>query len=121
MSRTLQSGTKCCRRCHREHRLHKVTIPARFGLVPQPWLLHFLRLSPALRRSFGNWKLDPMNGTPHLLIVDDDKELCALLSTFLARHGYRVSTAHDGKAMMQILEAARVNLVILDLMLPGDD
>jgi two-component system, OmpR family, response regulator len=62
-----------------------------------------------------------MNGTPHLLIVDDDKELCALLSKFLTRHGYRVSMAHDGKAMTQILEASRVNLVILDLMLPGDD
>jgi len=62
-----------------------------------------------------------MNGTPHLLIVDDDKELCALLSKFLARHGYRVSAAHDGKAMMQILDASRINLVILDLMLPGDD
>jgi len=62
-----------------------------------------------------------MNGTPHLLIVDDDKELCALLSKFLTRHGYRVSTAHDGKAMMQVLEASRINLVILDLMLPGDD
>jgi two-component system OmpR family response regulator len=62
-----------------------------------------------------------MNGTPHLLIVDDDTELCALLSKFLTRHGYRVSIAHDGKAMMQILEASRINLVILDLMLPGDD
>ena len=62
-----------------------------------------------------------MNGTPHLLIVDDDKELCALLSKFLTRHGYRVSMAHDGKAMTQILEASRINLVILDLMLPGDD
>jgi two-component system OmpR family response regulator len=62
-----------------------------------------------------------MNVTPHLLIVDDDKELCALLSKFLTRHGYRISMAHDGKAMTQILEASRVNLVILDLMLPGDD
>jgi two-component system, OmpR family, response regulator len=62
-----------------------------------------------------------MNVTPHLLIVDDDKELCALLSKFLTRHGYRVSVAHDGKAMTQLLEASRINLVILDLMLPGDD
>jgi two-component system, OmpR family, response regulator len=61
------------------------------------------------------------NGTPHLLIVDDDTELCALLSKFLTRHGYRVSIAHDGRAMTQILEASRINLVILDLMLPGED
>jgi two-component system OmpR family response regulator len=58
---------------------------------------------------------------PHLLIVDDDKELCSLLSKFLSRHGYRVSVAHNGSEMASILEASRVNLVILDLMLPGED
>jgi two-component system OmpR family response regulator len=62
-----------------------------------------------------------MNAQPHLLIVDDDKELCALLSKFLARHGYRVSIAHNGGEMASILEASRVSLVILDLMLPGED
>jgi two-component system OmpR family response regulator len=62
-----------------------------------------------------------MNAAPHLLIVDDDKELCALLSKFMGRHGYRVSIAHDGNEMTQVLETSRVNLVILDLMLPGED
>jgi len=62
-----------------------------------------------------------MNAAPHLLIVDDDKELCALLSKFLGRHGYRVSIAHNGSEMASILEASRVNLVVLDLMLPGED
>ena len=62
-----------------------------------------------------------VNGTPHILIVDDDKELCALLSKFLTRQGYRVSVAHNGTAMAAILETARINLVVLDLMLPGDD
>ena len=61
------------------------------------------------------------NATPHILIVDDDKELCALLSRFLTRQGYRVSVAHNGTAMAAILETARINLVVLDLMLPGDD
>jgi two-component system, OmpR family, response regulator len=55
----------------------------------------------------------------HLLIVDDDKEICALLSKFLVEHGYRVSVAHDGRAMMQTLESARIDLIVLDLMLPG--
>ncbi len=59
--------------------------------------------------------------TPHLLIVDDDAEICALLSRFLVKHGYRVTTARDGPAMFRALEAARINLVILDLMLPGED
>jgi two-component system OmpR family response regulator len=62
-----------------------------------------------------------MNAAPHLLIVDDDKELCTLLSKFLGRHGYRVSIAHNGNEMAQILETSRVSLVILDLMLPGED
>lgn len=62
-----------------------------------------------------------MNPMPHLLIVDDDKEICALVSKFLIQHGYRVSIAHDGRAMMQSLQNARINLVILDLMLPGED
>ncbi|WP_024512391.1 response regulator [Bradyrhizobium sp. ARR65] len=62
-----------------------------------------------------------MNAAPHLLIVDDDRELCSLLSKFLSRHGYRVSIAHSGSEMASILEASRISLVILDLMLPGDD
>src|SRR5580704_9015185 len=62
-----------------------------------------------------------MSAPAHLLIVDDDKELCALLSKFLAQQGYRVSVAHNGNAMSLILEASRINLVILDLMLPGED
>jgi two-component system, OmpR family, response regulator len=62
-----------------------------------------------------------MNGMPHLLIVDDDREICALLSKFLAQHGYRLSIAHDGRAMTQTLDNARINLVVLDLMLPGED
>src|ERR1700733_1228031 len=62
-----------------------------------------------------------MNYKAHLLIVDDDKELCELLSKFLTRQGYRVSVAHNGAGMTQILESARINLIVLDLMLPGDD
>jgi two-component system OmpR family response regulator len=56
---------------------------------------------------------------PHLLIVDDDREICALLSKFLGDHGYRVSVAADGEAMMEVLANARVDLVVLDIMLPG--
>ena len=62
-----------------------------------------------------------MNYKAHLLVVDDDKELCLLLSKFLAEQGYRISIAHDGSAMAGILRGSRVDLVILDLMLPGED
>ena len=62
-----------------------------------------------------------MTRTPHLLIVDDDREIRDLLSRFLRKHGYRVDTAGDGRAMWQALAAGRFDLVILDLMLPGED
>ena len=62
-----------------------------------------------------------MDGSRHILVVDDDKEIRALLSDFLARSGYRVSVAQNGAAMMQTLGAARIDLVILDIMMPGED
>jgi len=57
----------------------------------------------------------------HILIVDDDPEICGLLSKFLKRHDYRVTGAQSGTAMFQALAASTVDLVILDLMLPGED
>src|ERR1700748_3607374 len=62
-----------------------------------------------------------MQGTPHLLVVDDDREICELLSNFLAKHGLRVSIAHDARSMTQALQTGRISLVVLDLMLPGED
>jgi two-component system OmpR family response regulator len=59
--------------------------------------------------------------SPHLLIVDDDREIRSLLSGFFSRHGFRVSTAEDGRAMRQVLGSAKIDLVVLDLMLPGED
>ncbi|MBP1150604.1 MULTISPECIES: response regulator [Methylocaldum] len=63
----------------------------------------------------------PMSKSPRILIVDDDRELRQLLSGFLARHGYRVDAAADGHAMARAMDVARFDLVVLDLMLPGDD
>ncbi len=57
----------------------------------------------------------------HLLVVDDDRQLRELLTRFLGKHGYRVTTARDGQEMRQALKDWRIDLVILDLMLPGDD
>jgi two-component system OmpR family response regulator len=62
-----------------------------------------------------------MERTPHILIVDDDREICSLTSQILTRHGFRVSTARDGIEMFRVLEAARIDLLVLDLMLPGED
>jgi two-component system OmpR family response regulator len=59
--------------------------------------------------------------TPHILIVDDDREIRNLLGQFLGKHGYRVSAARDGGEMNRLLEASRFDLIVLDLMLPGED
>jgi two-component system OmpR family response regulator len=58
---------------------------------------------------------------PHILVVDDDQEIRNLVAQFLKRHGFRVDTAADGVAMFRMLEAGRFDLVVLDLMLPGED
>ena len=59
--------------------------------------------------------------SPHILIVDDDREIRDLLARFLAKHGYRVEVAADGRAMRKALAEWRIDLVVLDLMMPGED
>ncbi len=58
---------------------------------------------------------------PHLLVVDDDREIRELLSGYLGNQGFEVSTVADGQAMDDWLAAHRPDLVVLDLMLPGED
>ncbi len=62
-----------------------------------------------------------MTEMPHILVVDDNREILDLLKRFMTKHEYRVSTATDGKAMRKILEKGRIDLIVLDLMLPGED
>ena len=57
----------------------------------------------------------------HILVVDDDREIRDLLSRFLSKNGYRVTTAGDGKEMRRALADWKVDLIVLDLMLPGED
>ncbi len=57
----------------------------------------------------------------HLLIVDDDQEIRALLKRFLTKQGFRVSTAADSAEMGEILGKWKIDLVVLDRMLPGED
>ena len=57
----------------------------------------------------------------HLLVVDDDREIRDLLGRFLRRRGYRVTAAQDGREMRQGLADWHIDLIILDLMLPGED
>ena len=61
-------------------------------------------------------------GRPHRIwVVDDDPELRQLLSTYLSEQGYEVRCMGDGAQLMARLEGQRTDLLVLDLMLPGDD
>ncbi len=62
-----------------------------------------------------------MNAHPSVLLVDDDNEITDLLSAYLARFQFDVHTAHDASGMREQLRAHAIDLVVLDLMLPGTD
>jgi two-component system, OmpR family, response regulator len=62
-----------------------------------------------------------MNDRPHLLIVDDDREIRTLLGQYLEKHEFRTTLVPDGKEMRRVMERSRVDLIVLDLMLPGED
>ncbi len=62
-----------------------------------------------------------MNSREHILVVDDDPEIRDLLWQYLGKNGYRVTAVGDGTAMWQALEQTRIDLIVLDVMLPGKD
>ena len=62
-----------------------------------------------------------MEQAPHILIVDDDSRLRRGLSKFLGEQGLRVTMAEDGRDMRGKLASARIDLIILDVMMPGED
>ena len=62
-----------------------------------------------------------MEASPHILIVDDHREIRDLVGRALTREGFRVTAVGDGKAMRHALADARIDLILLDLMLPGED
>ena len=62
-----------------------------------------------------------MTTPDHVLVVDDDAEIRSLLREYLQKNGYRVTAVADGKGLWAALDAGRVDIVVLDLMLPGDD
>jgi two-component system OmpR family response regulator len=62
-----------------------------------------------------------MEAEPHVLVVDDDREIRDLISRFLRKNGLRVDVAAGGVAMRQALAQSKIDLVILDRVLPGED
>src|SRR4029079_2834439 len=57
----------------------------------------------------------------HILVVDDDPEIRTLIAEYLEKNGFRASALRDGRELMRTLEEHAVDLVVLDLMLPGID
>ena len=62
-----------------------------------------------------------MSERPHVLIVDDDREIRGLLAQYLEKHDFRTTAVADGREMRRVLERSHVDLLVLDLMLPGED
>ena len=62
-----------------------------------------------------------MASPPHILVVEDDREISALVAKYLRANECRVSVAGDGREMDRVLAESRIDLIVLDLMLPGED
>src|SRR6202023_3815297 len=77
-------------------------------------------------RRFGRWRTRAMqhpkdtseNATPHLLIVDDDLDLCEVLTRYLEAEDFRVSSAHTGTEGSKAGIEGSYGLIVLDVMLP---
>ena len=62
-----------------------------------------------------------MEPAPHIALVDDHRDIRDLVSRYLSQHGYRVSVAENGAALRRLLERSAPDLVVLDIMMPGED
>jgi signal transduction histidine kinase len=62
-----------------------------------------------------------MDAQAHLLVVDDHREIRDSLNAYLCKHGYRVSTADSAVAVRKVLMSSAIDLVVLDIMMPGED
>ena len=66
-------------------------------------------------------QMSSSNELPRIFIVDDDAKIRQMLSRYFEGEGFQVTTAEDGSAMRKRLADTRVDLVLLDLVLAGDD
>ena len=62
-----------------------------------------------------------MDHVDHILIVDDDREIRELVGNYLKKNGLRTTVVADGRQMRSFLESTPVDLIVLDIMMPGDD
>ena len=62
-----------------------------------------------------------MSAALHIAVIDDNREIRELLARYLGEHGYRVSTAENAASFRRQMEASAPDLLVLDIMMPGDD
>lgn len=62
-----------------------------------------------------------MEQTPHILIVDDHREIRDLLAKFLRKHEMRITVAPDVAEAKKVLKTSAIDLIVLDIMMPGED
>jgi DNA-binding response OmpR family regulator len=62
-----------------------------------------------------------MAGEPHVLIVDDERDILDPLASYLSKNGFRASKARDAAAAREILAAHSVDIALIDIMMPGED
>src|SRR5262245_19626398 len=62
-----------------------------------------------------------MESVPHIAVVDDHRDIRDLVGKYLSQHGFRISVAESGAALRRLLERGAPDLIILDVMMPGED
>jgi len=80
--------------------------------IPDTWYWNCARMNAIVA---------PMDLETRILIVDDDAGIRKLISSFLGKHGFRTDTAASPAAMRECLEAETYDLIVLDVMMPGED
>jgi two-component system, OmpR family, response regulator len=83
------------------------------------YLIFMENIYPQLHRSFGNSL--GFVGNRHILVVDDQQEICDLVHGYLTEEGFRVSIANNGAGLRDEMARSKIDLVILDLLLGGED
>src|SRR5580698_4206844 len=78
------------------------------------------KLQRSLRPGLHRRMLQGMDQSPHILVVDDDREIRDLLARFLEKQHIRVTAVRDGKEARRAWLNGHYQLVVLDLMLPGE-
>ena len=65
--------------------------------------------------------IDQLSQSASILVVDDDREILGLISDFLCKHGFRIDTAERAAQAEEKIQSQRVDLIILDVMMPEED